>query len=148
MSPLWAPRVCDLLPPSTLSPPLSISTPILALPSLYELSVRGLQSTSMSWRTWGTLLKCFHSVSFFFVRELEWVICDHIVLFHTTATVWYSGDTVADPGFWKGWFALFGARRVEKFFAWPCPLLVKLRPLNLQSILSACTRTKSKLVLL
>ena len=145
MSPPWAPRICDLLPPCTLSPPLSISTPILALPSLYELSVRGLQSTSMSWRTWrGTLLKCVHSVSFFFVRELEWVICDHIVLFHTTATVWYSGGS----RILKRVVRIIRCMKSGKIFAWPCPLLVKLRPLNLQSILSACARTKSKLAVL
>jgi len=140
MSPLWAPRICDLLPSSTLSPPLSISTPILALPSLYELSVRGLQSTSMSWRTWrGTLLKCVHSVSFFFCKRIGvgdlWSYCSLSYLLPLY-------DTVADPGFWTGWFTLFSARRAAKFFAWPRPLLVKLRPLNLQSILSACARTK------
>ena len=36
----------------------------------------------------------------------------------------------------------------RKIFAWPRPLSVKLRPLNLQSISSACARTKSKLAVL
>jgi len=44
---------------------------------------------------------------------------------------------VVDPGFWKGGFVLFGARRAAKNFPWTRPLLVKLRPLNLQSISSA-----------
>ena len=55
----------------------------------------------------------------------------------------YTYSSVADPGFWKGGFVFYGARRAAKIFAWPRPLLVKLRPLNLQSISSACARQES-----
>jgi len=65
-----------------------------------------------------------------------------IACFNSCRQYMTSHMSVADWGFWKGGL-YYSVCEERQNFCLPRPRVVKLHPLNLQSISSTCARTKS-----